>query len=308
MNEIGKQITAKLFEICRKDKFSIAFLPYKRSMWNSMESVYEECVAAGAEAYIIPLPYQRIVDGKVEKFDTDKDLFKNAHSVLLLARKKFDFVVIHYPYDGKNKVTRMWPEYHTAELRKYGSVVYIPYSCTNMKQLRVQPGIANIDYAFLGSEDEAESFIREWNEIGIDFFGRVFGLGSPKMDMARKNMHEHQQGERFTTLVINSLAPFLYSPFEHIRLYENYIMNEFGAGHQVIFRPHPLLRQTIRSMRPDVESKYDRFIFWCKSRDLVEVDESEYLEEALAKADFLISDPSSVLEMWISTGREYKII
>ena len=303
MNEIGKRITAKLFEICRKDKFSIAFLPYKRSMWNSMESVYEECMAVGAEAYVIPLPYQRIIDGKVDRFDTDKDMFDNAQSVLLLARKKFDFVVIHYPYDDKNKVTRMWPEYFTAELRKYGSVVYIPYSCTNMKQLRVQSGIANVDYAFLGSEGEAEAFIQEWKELGVDFSGRVFGLGSPKMDAIAKL--EHEEG---TTLVINSLGPFLYSPFEHIRLYEHHIMNEFGRGRRVIFRPHPLLRQTIRSMRPDVIMTYDKFITWCQTRDQVEVDESEYLEEALAKADFLISDPSSVLEMWISTGREYRVI
>ena len=61
-------------------------------------------------------------------------------------------------------------------------------------------------------------------------------------------------------------------------------------------------------MRPDTMAAYDKFIAWCETRDFVVVDESEYLEDALEQADYLISDPSSVLEMWQSTGREYTII
>ena len=307
MNEIGKRIADKLAEIHGSRDFSIAFLPYKRSMWNSMESVYTECWSSGSRARVIPLPYQRIVDGKVESIDCDKDkFFVQALDVKHLDMDFFDFVVIHYPYDDKNKVTRMCPEYHTAELRKYGNVVYIPYSCTNMRQLRVQPGIANIDYAFLGSEVEADAFISEWKDLGVDFTGRVFGYGSPKMD-AIANL-EHGTSDYLTTLVINSLAPFLYSPFWRIQLYQHYISNEIGRGRRVIFRPHPLLRQTIKSMRPDTMAAYDKFIAWCETRDFVVVDESEYLEDALEQADYLISDPSSVLEMWQSTGREYTVI
>ena len=306
MNEIGKKITDKLIEIHGSNDFSIAFLPYKRSMWNSMESVYEECKAAGARAYCVPIPYYRILDGKIEGVDSDKECYSESEPLSFFETNKFDFVVIHYPYDDKNKVTRMCRSFHTAELRQYGNVVYIPYSCSNMRMLRVQPGIANVDYAFVGTEAEAEAFVQEWAELGVNFSGRVFGLGSPKMDAIGKI--EHGQSQYLTTLVINSLGPFLYSPFEHITLYEHHIMNEIGRGRRVIFRPHPLLRQTIRSMRPDVIMTYDKFITWCQTRDLVEVDESEYLEEALSKADYLISDPSSVLEMWMSTGREYEII
>lgn len=305
MNEIGKRITDKLIEIYGSKNFSIAFLPYKRSMWNSMESVYTECWSSGIRARVIPLPYQRIVDGKVESIDCDKcKFFTQALDISALEKEHFDFLVIHYPYDDKNKVTRMCPEYHTAQLRKYGKVVYIPYSCTNMRQLRVQPGIANIDYAFLGSEAEADAFVSEWAELGVDFSGRVFGYGSPKMDAVADLEHGNK------TLVINSLGPYLMAPFERLRLYQHHISNEIGRdrNRRVIFRPHPLLRQTIKSMRPDTMAAYEKFISWCETRDHVEVDDSEYLEDALEQADYLISDPSSVLEMWASTGREYKII
>lgn len=301
MNEIGRRIADKLIEIQRTKDFTIVFLPYKRSMWDSMESVYEECRSSGARTYCIPIPYYLMKGREVEKVVSDRDLFEYGHDVSLLKTIKPDFVVIHYPYDHNNKVTAMLSEYHTAELRKYGKVVYIPYSCTNMRQLRVQPGIANIDYAFLNTEAEADAFIREWNEFGIDFTGRVFGFGSPKMDAARKC--EYKQG----TLVINSLSPFLHDAFGRIELYRQVIKEELDKGRRVTFRPHPLLRQTIRSMRLDTQDEYNKFLKWVIKQGGA-VDESEYLEKALSEHDYMISDHSSVLEMWISTGREYRVL
>lgn len=301
MNEIGKRITDKLIEIHGSPDFAIAFLPYKKSMWNSMESVYEECKAAGAMAFCIPIPYYRLKGHKeIERIDSDQNLFKDAAETSLLQKVAWDFVVIHYPYDNNNLVTRMLPTYHTAELRNYGKVVYIPYSCTNMRQLRVQPGIANVDYVFLGSDAEAISFIDEWKDIGVDFTGRVFGYGSPKMDAMQK------LDSGFTTLIINSLGPFLITPMKRIGMYRDAIQEEIQTK-MVIFRPHPLLRQTIKALRPDVENEYNRFLEWVKQVGGI-VDESEDLEGALASADYLISDPSSVLEMWVSAGRKFKVL
>lgn len=301
MNEIGKRITKKLIEIHGSSDFAIAFLPYKRSMWNSMESVYEECKAAGAMAYCIPIPYYRLKGHKeIERIDSDQELFENAVETSILKKVAWDFVVIHYPYDNNNLVTRMLPTYHTAELRNYGKVVYIPYSCTNMRQLRVQPGIANADYVFLGSDAEAMSFIHEWKNMDVDFNGRVFGYGSPKMDAIQK------LDSGFATLVINSLGPFLAAPIKRIKIYRDAIQEEIQTK-MVVFRPHPLLRQTIKALRPDVEYEYNRFLEWVKQIGGI-VDESEDLEGALANADYLISDPSSVLEMWASTGRKYKVL
>lgn len=301
MNEIGRKITDKLSEIHGSTGFSIAFLPYKRSMWDSMESVYEECMAAGAATYCIPIPYQRIVSGQIESIDSDKDLFDNPVDITFLQKRAFDFVVIHYPYDDRNKVTRMCPEYHTAQLRKYGKVVYIPYACASMRFLRIQPGIANVDYAFLDSEEDAEKFVREWKALGVDFTGRAFGYGSPKMDAIEKC------GCGSATLVINSLGPFLTDPRTKIGQYMREIQSEIDEGHDVIFRPHPLLRQTIRSMCPDVYGEYNQFIEWVQMSGAM-VDESEDLEGAIGRSRYLISDPSSILSMWEHVGREYKVL
>ena len=305
MNEIGHRITEKLIEIHGSTDFVIGFLPYKRSMWNSMASVYEECRKAGAVAYILPLPYYLMPDKEIV---CEQDLFpeEGTLDISMIQKISFDYLVIHYPYDGNNKVTSMLPEYYTAQLRNYGKVIFIPYSCTPGIFTRLHSGLANIDYAFLCSEGERDAFIAEWKAHGVDFSGRVFGYGSPKMDAIAKL--EQGKGQYLTTLVINSLGPFLSAPVRRLELYRHHISNEIGRGRRVIFRPHPLLRQTIKSMRPDMMDAYNQFISWCETRDLVTVDETEYLEEALEQADYLISDPSSVLEMWISTGREFTII
>lgn len=305
MNEIGRRITEKLIEIHGSTDFVIGFLPYKRSMWNSMASVYEECRKAGAVAYILPLPYYLMPDKEIV---CEQELFPEECTldISMIRKISFDYLVIHYPYDGNNRVTSMLPEYYTAQLRNYGKVIFIPYSCTPGIFTRLHSGLANIDYAFLCSEGERDAFIAEWKAHGVDFSGRVFGYGSPKMDAIAKL--EQGKGEYLTTLIINSLGPFLSAPVRRLELYRHHISNEIGRGRRVIFRPHPLLRQTIKSMRPDMMDAYNQFISWCETRDLVEVDETEYLEEALEQADYLISDPSSVLEMWISTGREFTII
>lgn len=301
MNEIGKNITDKLIEIHGSTDFVIGFLPYKRSMWNSMASVYEECRKAGAVAYILPLPYYLMPDKQIVN---EQNLFSEEGTldISMIQKISFDYLVIHYPYDGNNKVTSMLPEYYTAQLRNYGKVIFIPYSCTPGIFTRLHSGLANIDYAFLCSEAECDAFISEWAEHGVDFSGRVFGFGSPKMDAIEKC----SRGS--ATLVINSLAPYLYAPFVRIDAYRRVITHEIERGRKVIFRPHPLLRQTIKSMRPDTEEVYSQFIKWCNEQENVIVDETEDLEHALEQADYLISDPSSVLEMWQSTGREYTVL
>ena len=300
MNEIGRSIKDKIIEIYRSDNFTIAFLPYKRSMWNSMQSVYEECVKSGIKAYICPMPYLR--KGGTSRSDyLDRDEFEYGTDIRLLPELETDFVVIHYPYDGHNRVTSMIPKYYTAELKKFGQVIYIPYSCTNMRMLRVQPGIANVDYAFLGSEAEAEVFVFEWAQMGVDFEGRVFGLGSPKMDAIKKI------SSGSATVILNSLGPFLHAPFIKIEKYKDAMLEEKTKGRRVIFRPHPLLKQTIMSMRPDTESEYTKLLIFAEHLG-VEIDETENLEATLGAADYLISDPSSVLEMWQTTGRRYRVI
>lgn len=318
MNEIGRKITEKLIEIHGSANFKIAFLPYKRSMWNSMASVYEECKAAGADAHCYPIPYLRMKENKEPDYlDSDFSLFGNiAEPIETLDRA--DFVAIHYQYEDNNFVTNMIPKYFTDALKERyrAKVVYLPYGIgSSTGAFAIQPGCRHVDYAFLENEECAERFIAGWKTQGIDFTGRVFGFGSAKLDVARSLSEKvipaewiEQIGDRTTILIVNSLGPFLRDPFRRIDLYEQFIIRNLYEEHAVIFRPHPLLRTTIRSMRPDTSERYEAFIRAISNWDHVILDESEYLERAIEASDRMIADPTSVIAMWRETGKPYKII
>ena len=322
MNEIGRKITDKLIEIHGSIDFTIAFLPYKRSMWDCMESVYEECLAFGADAHCIPIPYYRKKENRqVDFIDCDFYYFGDiAEPAAVLETLDPDFIAIHYQYDNNNSVTGMLPEYCTDALRaKYrADIIYLPYGIPwgglSNRHFRIQPGIANVDYYFLNSEEEKAAFIADWKSVGVDLTDRVFGFGSPKIDAALKTTKqvpeewEQAIGDKTVVLVTTSLGPYLSRPYEKLMDYKYFILRELEQGHAVIFRPHPLLYTTIKSMRPDTMDTYKSLIDNLYRQQHCIVDQSEYLERAIGIADRLISDPSSVVEVWKATGKPYKVI
>ena len=318
MNEIGRKITDKLIEIHGSTDFSIAFLPYKRSMWNSMQSVYEECKAAGVEVHCMPIEYICFKENKrVDYIATDYNLFGDIAEPID-SLEHADYIAIQYPYDNENFVTSMFPQYYTKALKeKYNAkIIYLPYG-TGMGQrhFSLHAGCRDIDYAFMEDQANADLFVSLWKENGVDFTGRVFALGSAKLDMARdlpritppewyETLHD-----RKVVLITTSLGPFIHDPVRKIELYEKHVREEAAKPMQaVIFRPHPLMWNTIRSLLPTLENKYIQMLATIRDTKHVKVDNSEYLERAMAASDYLITDPSSVLDMWIATGKPYKII
>lgn len=319
MNEIGRKIADKIIELHGSTEFKVAFLPYKRSMWNSMESVYEELKASGVEVHCMPIPYLRLKTYKHPDYlDTDFFLFGDiAERYEDLDGMNIDYACIHYQYEDHNKVTNMIPKFFTKAIKeRYNcKIIFLPYGIYgNQQRYSLQPGCRDIDYAFLESEDAVNLFITGWQTQGVDFTGRVFSYGSPKLDMAgklKKDVPEEwadKIGNRSVTLICNSLGPFLEDPRRKIELYRYHIMNEIGIGRAVIFRPHPLLAQTIKSMRPDISDCYQQFTLWADDMDHCIVDQSEYLEQAFGIADRMISDASSVVPMWQGTGKPVEVM
>lgn len=317
MNEIGRKIVDKMIEIHGSAEFSIAFLPYKRSMWNSMQSVYEECIASGIDAHCYPIPYLRMKENKQPDYiDTDFELFGDI-AERIEELEHTDYIAIHYQYEDHNKVTNMLPQYFTKALKdRYKcKIIYLPYGIGSGRAgFALQPGCKYIDYGFLEDSDNAERFIAGWLTQGIDFTGRVFALGSAKLDLATREAcripDEWSQiiDGRSVTLVANSLRVYLIDPIGRMVKYRQIIHEEVDKGRAVIFRPHPLLRTTIKSMQPNVSEYYEGFIKTIKKMDHVIVDETEILEYAFGCADRLVSDPSSLVPMWVASGRPMREI
>ena len=187
-------------------KYRVLFLPYKYSMWDSLESIYEaaekdpEC-----ESYVMPIPYydKDGHDNMIGMHD-ESDLYPKDLDIVSWREHTVDeinpdIIFIHNPYDDGNLVTSIHPDYYTWKLvRDDRLVVYVPYyvSYTDDPDILTSLGFAGIyaDYVITQSEwyrNEYERCLDKYRDMGdnaraaVDYYdnGHKFAvLGNPKYD------------------------------------------------------------------------------------------------------------------------------
>ena len=201
MNEIGRRIADKIIELHGSTDFKIAFLPYKRSMWGCMASVYEELRRSNVCACCMPIPYITIgPDGQAEEVTMDEE-YDSVESFGSLPTFDPDYVVIHYQYETSNKVTHMLPWFCAEFLHAQGyKIIYIPYGYLCNHDLIMRPGFQFVDYLFLNSEDERDMFCTEWYKVGFDFTDKCFVYGSPKVDAVLNQIPRPHKGHNICGL------------------------------------------------------------------------------------------------------------
>lgn len=192
----------------------VVFMPYKASMWDSLESVYlaakedENC-----DAYVVPIPYfdkkpdgslgQMHYEGGEYPSDVEIVLYEDYH----LEERRPDTIYIHNPYDNWNYVTSVPEYFYSSNLRKYtDQLVYIPYfvlpeikpdeqdKIDKMKHFCFLPGIIFANKVIVQSENMRQIYINEFikaakeNGLTGEYIDRsllekkILGLGSPKFD------------------------------------------------------------------------------------------------------------------------------
>ena len=305
---IGQRIIEILQEEVARD-LSIAFLPYKYSMWDCMESVYLSAQRLGLDTGIIPLDYQIMPEGtwvnESESFPQPTGTFED------LKNSNYDVLVIHYPYDGCNNVTKLHPSQWTEELKQYGKVCYIPYhgniAGTEWSRFYRMPGARNCDMIVLGSDRDVEVFKNE----NPKYPGKIIQVSdSPKVDAPFIHMYDTRPLEwrflkRPVTLIIGTLWTFTHDPVSRIDKHKRIIDQELKAGHSVIYRPHPLVYPAIKVMRPEIKRMYEEFIDQMRE-DGVILDDKPDLHRTIAVSDKIYTDPSSVIKT-IQNLREYEV-
>ncbi len=197
-----------------QDKKEVVFLPYKASMWDSLESVWKAADAdVNTDAYVIPIPYfDKNPDGSFREEHYEGDLYpKNVpitrYDEYNLEERRPDVIYIHNPYDECNHVTSVHPYFYSKNLRNYtDQLVYIPYFVLNeiepdnqaaidgMKHFCFTPGTIYADQVIVQSENMRQIYINEYikaaKEMGLGgehvdrkFLEKKFlGTGSPKFD------------------------------------------------------------------------------------------------------------------------------
>lgn len=188
-------------------KTEVVFMPYKASMWDSLESIWKAASEdVECETYVVPIPYyDRNPDFSLGSYNYEGSLFPEYvpitdYKVFDLEVRKPDVIYIHNPYDDCNYVTSVEPNYYSWELKKHTDcLVYVPYcvygeyeNISNEAMIQWYskyisfPIMRNADKIILQSEKIKELFVNiATTNLGENkkFWERKFSaLGSPKYD------------------------------------------------------------------------------------------------------------------------------
>lgn len=317
-----------LKEKITKEKKEILFLPYKASMWDSLESIWRAAAAdkEHCEAYVMPIPYcDRNPDGSAAHWHCEADLFPEDVPVIDyreydLKERRPDIIYIHNPYDGNNRVTSVAPEYYSDELKKYTDMlVYVPYFVTGERiepHFCQVPGVINADKVIVESEVIKMQY-EKYYPVGDPSKDKILALGSPKFDKVVQSKREDYELPHKWKKLIRNKKVVLYNTSikatlehsEHIIEKMKYVFSVFKSRGDVVlwWRPHPLLKSTIDSMLPQIADEYRAL-----EKEYIEAswgiyDDTADLHRAICWSDAYYGDESSVIWLYKLTGKAIMI-
>lgn len=300
-------------------RLEVVFMPYKHSMWDSLESIWRTAKEdPRCDCYVVPIPYyerdhqRKFKELLYEGENYPEEIGAIHYESYDISKRRPDIVYIHNPYDGNNVVTSVHPDYYSYELKKYvGTLVYVPYCLhTSTKDGATNTQIYReitkfVDYAVCQSEFDREIFARNGSDPK-----KLLPLGNPKLDGTFHMMEnppplpeawkEKIQGKKVILFnlsinyILNQNVQYIYRLFEQI----------LGQPEVVLlFRPHPLLKSTFRSMRPGMYTQYLSVLDKLKQAPNAIIDEESEVYPAFYHSDAMISVTSSLVHNYILTEK-----
>lgn len=332
--ENTKEFKRSLFDLRRKLAFirsevdkiepriEVVFLPYKASMWDSMESIWLAAAAdRNCDAYVIPVPYYDMnADRIVSRLNYEGELFPEEVPVVSyqkydLAARRPDVIYFHNPYDGYNRVTSVAPEYYSDKLKQYTNMlVYVPYDLATIRvsdHMCQTSGVNYADKIIVQSELVKKVYAKY---VSAE---KVLALGSPKIDKivwAQKHIPAMPDewkkiaGNRKLILYNTHLTPLMVSG-EIVCAKLRYVFSCFEGRNDVclLWRPHPLSKATIESMNPRPLKEYMRLVEEYKCSGFGIYDDTADVHRAIALSSAYYGDESSLVPMCGSAGKPIMI-
>lgn len=317
------------------DRKTVFFLPYKASMWDSLESVWEKAEADdNCDAVVMPIPYfDRNPDGSVREWHWEgKDFPDNViitdYREVDLGQVHPDQIYIHNPYDGYNKVTSVAPEYYSDKLKQCtDQLIYIPYFVSDETWANPKwaegharmPVYVYADIVIQQSEKMRDIYIQAL----VNLYGentrqiweeKIKGWGSPKLDKVRKvKRNEAEVPPEWLVKIKKSdgswkkvvmygtgLGEMLRSETKLLDKIENVLeyFHKKTENVMLLWRPHPLIPATLDSMRPDLAARYAQIVDDYKKADWGIFDDTTDLNRSIAICDAYYGDDSSVIQLF----------
>lgn len=307
-----------------KDRVEVVFLPYKASMWDSLESVWKAAEKDdNTDAYVIPIPYyDRNSDGSLKQEHYEADQYPQYVPITDYREYSFeermpDMVFIHNPYDGANFVTTVHPFFYSDNIKKYTDcLVYIPYYATAGGMSEAQsfcPAYVNADYIVI----QAEKYRKYFDErIPQEKF---LAFGSPKFDSVIQKCQQPPKaptewGERMDGKKVyfyNTSISGMLEDTAGFLAKMSYVFDTFEGRNDtcLLWRPHPLLESTFLSMRKEYWEDYVKLKEQFLAKQIGILDTSPSIETAIAHSDAYVGDAgTSVTSLFGVVGKPLFIL
>ena len=330
------EISKRLKELISKSVvYKVVFMPYKVSMWDSLESIWmaadkdERC-----EALVVPITYYELDSNQNKKNKiNERDLFPEYVNVINdeeydLENDLPDIIYIHNPYDDTNLITRVDSRYYSWNLKKYcEKLVYVPYYkwVDGISSAGFKSVMCYADHIVHSSDDAVKRCIEASPEyasvLGLETIvvreameKKLINLGSPKVDkvlsLSKDNvlMPDDWKGKVIKSrvnVVYNTTLDEIFKSGTLDKVKETLaFFKENSEKAFVIWRPHPLLKQTLTSMLPNLIDEYDEIINEFINGDYGILDVNPSMYYAMFWSDMYYGyKSSSVTELYKYTGK-----
>lgn len=330
------EISKRLKELISESViYKVVFMPYKASMWDSLESIWmaadkdERC-----EALVVPITYYEFDNNQnpVKKVN-ERDRFPECVNTINdeeydLENDFPDIIYIHNPYDDHNLITKVDSRYYSWNLKKYCvKLVYVPYykwvdgvSATDFKS-----AMYYADYIVQSSDDAVKRCIEASPEyaniLGMDAASvrksmekKLINLGSPEVDkvlsLSKKNvtMPDDWKGKVIKSrvnVVYNTTLDDIFESRTFDKVKETLVFFKKNSEKAfVIWRPHPLMRQSLVSMLPDLVNEYDEIMSEFINSSYGVLDANASMHYAMFWSDMCYGyKTSSLTELYKYTGK-----
>lgn len=321
---IHEQVTAKNKEEY-KGKWEIVFLPYKVSMWDSLESIWKRAFEDDDfDTYVVPIPYyDRNPDRTFGEYHYEGKLFPadvpiTHYEDYNFAERMPDAIFIHNPYDLGNLVTSVEPKFYSNILKNYTNLlIYIPYFLFPKEpqtHLIDTFALENVDSIFVQNEEVKEAYVNQAKIVGNEkVLEKVFAVGSPKIDKICeickdgipvpdiwKEMSANKKKVFMNTnvsLILNNKDKFI----DNLRRIFDIFKRRGDVF--VIWREHPLTEATLKSMKPEIRDVYYEIRSDFVKDGLGVIDTNSEAYEAIYFSDCYFGSGGSLAPIYAVTGK-----
>lgn len=181
----------------------------------------------------------------------------------------------------------------------------------------------NADVVVVQSEDMRKAYIEILSEaVGEEtrpqWEKKILGLGSPKMDKVLETTEDDFEipgewmrvlakpdGSRKKVILYNTSVTALLQHEDKMLVKMRSVFETFKESVDdvaLLWRPHPLIKATIESMRPELWADYEKLVEEYRAEGWGIYDDSAELDRAIALSDAYYGDHSSLVQLCQQAG------